>query len=710
MDHANTFALLIGSSDFPQDPSIAKIPNVKVNLDFLNKILINTEVVGIPETNITISLNEKKSLIEKKLRDIAFKTRKPENTLLVYYTGHGIMSSEDYQLYLTTHDTSKKDLEIEGINIDEFKKYIKKSYAKRKIVILDCCHSGAIINAMGDMPSKIQSDLNKFEGTYVMTSAAEDTPSLFPVESPDQPTYFTGKLIEILNEGMDVDEKYLSLRDIYNKIETDLTSIGLPPPQQSNFNTADKIDFSLNKKFILRKPDDEVAWEKALSKNNKWEYIDFKKQFPQSSFLSEARNKLVEIYDEEDWIKASYLNSVSSLDDYMDRHPSGRHFADANNRIKELRDKDEEEFWKQVNSKNSINSYQKYIDNYPSGKYKYEAKKQLKYLSLIEQETKIWQLANTEDKIESFQKYLDKYTNGKYSDLAKAQIDRLEKLREEEEFWNKLNHKSIIALKEYLSTYPEGKYYKTAEIEIEVLRRNEEGIKRQKEEQYWNGLDHQSIVALNDYLSRYPVGAYYETAKSEIGVLTKKTEEERFWEKLNAANTIKSFTKYLNTYPEGKFINEARQRIEVLKASEGKTNPPGILITLLIKYWKIITGAAIAMIVIFLVIKFNPEPPPPNPIDDNSKDSVAAKDTTVSSASVADTSLKRQSSTEVPMSAALLDTIKAFSNVTNLRYYNFFDGIVNRIKLAPKTQQDSDYVQKFLKKCRIAKAKAESEN
>src|SRR6185295_14362120 len=99
-------------------------------------------------------------------------------------------------------------LESDGINIESFKKYIKRSLAARKIVILDCCHSGAIIGSMGEIESKIQAELNQFEGTYVITSSAEDEPSLFPVKSADEPTYFTGKLVDIVNEGLDIDNQF----------------------------------------------------------------------------------------------------------------------------------------------------------------------------------------------------------------------------------------------------------------------------------------------------------------------------------------------------------------------------------------------------------------------------------------------------------------------------------------------------------------------
>src|SRR6185369_14438546 len=101
IDHNNTFVLLVGSSEFPDDKTLNPIPNVISNINKLKEILINQNIVGIPETNIADSLNENRSQIEKKLKDISDKTKNKKNTLLVYYSGHGILSSLDYKLYLT---------------------------------------------------------------------------------------------------------------------------------------------------------------------------------------------------------------------------------------------------------------------------------------------------------------------------------------------------------------------------------------------------------------------------------------------------------------------------------------------------------------------------------------------------------------------------------------------------------------------------------
>ena len=133
IDHSFTKVLLIGASEFPNDLNIAPIPNVEVNISKLYSALSNSLTVGIPKDNILLSLNESRSDVERKLKSVLHNANNKKFTIIVYYSGHGIQSSEDFSLYLSTKLTTSHDLEIEGFNIDQFKKYIKKSIAGRKM-------------------------------------------------------------------------------------------------------------------------------------------------------------------------------------------------------------------------------------------------------------------------------------------------------------------------------------------------------------------------------------------------------------------------------------------------------------------------------------------------------------------------------------------------------------------------------------------------
>jgi hypothetical protein len=549
IDHMDTFALLIGSSSFPEDSSIASIPNVLANLQYFKKSLINPEIVGIPESNITISQDENRSEIERKLRDIADKTRNKKYTLLIYYTGHGILSSDDFQLYLTTHFTSKQNLEIDGINIENFKKYIKKSIAGRKIVILDCCHSGAIIGAMGNISSNIQSQLNGFEGTYVMTSAAEDTPSLFPAGSPEQPTYFTGKLLEILNEGLDIDTQYCSLRDIYNELEIELKQTGLPRPQQSNFNSADQLLFSVNKKYILRRPVDEVAWDEAAKTNTIWGYMDFKREFPESIYVEEAKNKILGIEEDKVWKILSNDNSVSSLDKYMEKYPNGKYFYEADERIRKLRGIDEEIiFWENTKSSDEIKKFEVYLQFYPSGIHSVEAYNRLKEL--------------------------------KGKDETKKQIELKEKL-----FWDEgIKIKNIFFFELYLKTYPKGKFVSNAKKEIQLLieKKDSDNKERNIEINLWEKIKNINDAKMfENYLKLYPQGTYSVEANNYLKRIREETHIQKqeadlntkeifFWENIKDGNRIQQFEEYLKLYPSGTYSLEAKKHLEELLDVEKK--------------------------------------------------------------------------------------------------------------------------------------------
>lgn len=57
---------------------------------------------------------------------------------LFYFSGHGLIKSTGG--YLVTTDAAKYD---EGVSMDELLTYANQSKAKDKIIVLDCCHSGA---------------------------------------------------------------------------------------------------------------------------------------------------------------------------------------------------------------------------------------------------------------------------------------------------------------------------------------------------------------------------------------------------------------------------------------------------------------------------------------------------------------------------------------------------------------------------------------
>jgi len=70
-------------------------------------------------------------------------TIKSKDTLLFYYSGHGLPDGTDDN-YIATSDTDPYRPFDNGYSFDELTKMMYKSISKKKVMILDCCCSGSV--------------------------------------------------------------------------------------------------------------------------------------------------------------------------------------------------------------------------------------------------------------------------------------------------------------------------------------------------------------------------------------------------------------------------------------------------------------------------------------------------------------------------------------------------------------------------------------
>lgn len=68
----------------------------------------------------------------------------PEDTVLLYFSGHGILETQRQQVFLCLADTFKTSLKSTGLAIDELLNYLSDCRAKQQVVWLDACHSGGM--------------------------------------------------------------------------------------------------------------------------------------------------------------------------------------------------------------------------------------------------------------------------------------------------------------------------------------------------------------------------------------------------------------------------------------------------------------------------------------------------------------------------------------------------------------------------------------
>ncbi|MEU0050577.1 caspase family protein [Streptomyces sp. NPDC006309] len=239
-DRDRSHALLLGASAF-RHPKILQVPAAANSLRAMEHMLTDPVLGGWPSAQVT-SVLDPPTAVEaiRRIRRLAERTT---GTLLLYYVGHGHISSSG-ELILTVHDTDPEDADLTGIEYSRVKSALLGSPAAVKIVILDCCYSGRAIEALG---SDTVSNAVAARGVYTLTAADLEVAHVPPLaEQSAVPTSFTGQLLELVRTGLPGESPWLTLDTIYSHLAARLRHAGLPAPNRLTTDSAAHFPFVRN--------------------------------------------------------------------------------------------------------------------------------------------------------------------------------------------------------------------------------------------------------------------------------------------------------------------------------------------------------------------------------------------------------------------------------------------------------------------------------
>lgn len=182
-------ALIIGINDYPSSPLSGCVNDATAMATIL-------ESNGDGSPNFGIKLitssenNASESIINRaNLREAIEQLFAGESDMaLLYFSGHGYIKSTGG--YLVTTDAKRYD---EGVSMDEILTLANQSRAKNRVIILDCCHSGAF-----GSPSVSGNNIAQLsEGLSVLT-ASRDSESAIEMHGSG---VFTSLVIDALKGG-----------------------------------------------------------------------------------------------------------------------------------------------------------------------------------------------------------------------------------------------------------------------------------------------------------------------------------------------------------------------------------------------------------------------------------------------------------------------------------------------------------------------------
>ena len=227
-------AVLIGTHTCA-DVDLPPVPQIHANLGGLQDALCDRQV--------GFFLHENCEAVEQPSREDALEAvtrrgQEAQDTFLVYYGGHAVLDDRrGDSLLLSVAESSKPSWSF--LRIDDLQQAIRDSDAKFRILVLDCCYSGAA--ATGHLGAAAESELlasqANMSGVYVLASSAANQRSL--VAAGSTYTTFTGALINLLVTGIPDGHEHIEMHRLYQHLRLALAGPNPKPAQQSSGDAAD---------------------------------------------------------------------------------------------------------------------------------------------------------------------------------------------------------------------------------------------------------------------------------------------------------------------------------------------------------------------------------------------------------------------------------------------------------------------------------------
>jgi len=177
-------ALVVGINDYPSAPLAGCVEDA----ESIARLLARHED-GSPNFDVRLITAPSSRVTRRELRqEITDLLRDPADVAILYFSGHGTERNLDG--YLVTQDAKSYD---EGVGMSEVLTMANQSRVGEVVVILDCCHSGAL----GALPSVDNTKAVLREGLTILAASRADQVA---VETAGR-GLFTGLLEDALRGG-----------------------------------------------------------------------------------------------------------------------------------------------------------------------------------------------------------------------------------------------------------------------------------------------------------------------------------------------------------------------------------------------------------------------------------------------------------------------------------------------------------------------------
>jgi uncharacterized caspase-like protein len=144
---AKLWVFLVGVNHY-NDPNLPSLRYPALDSQGLGEALA-TATQGFPNKEVILhndfaALPPNLATIRASLQKLVMQTRS-QDTILLYFSGHGMLEQKTQQAFLCLADTQKDNLLTTGLALPELLQILSASSAHQQLLCLDTCHSGDMV-------------------------------------------------------------------------------------------------------------------------------------------------------------------------------------------------------------------------------------------------------------------------------------------------------------------------------------------------------------------------------------------------------------------------------------------------------------------------------------------------------------------------------------------------------------------------------------
>jgi YVTN family beta-propeller protein len=211
-------ALLVATYLY-EDAGLRQLTAPGHDAEALAEVLRDPEIANF---DVTILINEPHHVVGNAIGQF-YRNRRRDDLTLLYFTGHGLKDDQG-RLYLAMTNTKRDDLLFTGLSAQQIDEAMESCSSRQKVLVLDCCYSGAFPAGHVSKAGGQVNALEKFQGKgRVVLTASDATQYSFEgnhITGEGTQSVFTRSLVKGLTTGeADLDgDGDISIDELYSYV------------------------------------------------------------------------------------------------------------------------------------------------------------------------------------------------------------------------------------------------------------------------------------------------------------------------------------------------------------------------------------------------------------------------------------------------------------------------------------------------------------